>query len=129
MKRVTGLGGFFLKCRDPEAAMAWYGRHLGIPFDPSYGGWAFEWRTADEPAQKGSTLLTFFPAGTEYFGPGGAPFMCNFRVADMDALLAALAEEGVRIDPKREDTDYGRFAWIYDPDGQKIELWEPPAEG
>jgi catechol 2,3-dioxygenase-like lactoylglutathione lyase family enzyme len=129
MKRVTGLGGFFLKCKDPEASRAWYGRHLGIPFDPSYGGWSFEWRDAAQPERKGTTAFTFFPANTGYLGSGPAPFMCNFRVDDLDALLAALASEGVRIDPKREDTEYGKFAWIYDPDGQKIELWEPPADG
>ena len=129
MKRVTGLGGFFMRSADPKAAMQWYGKHLGIPFEESYGAWSFEWRDAADPQKKGMTLFSFFPQDTKYFGPGGAPFMCNFRVDDLDAVLAALAAEGVRIDPERQDAEYGRFAWIYDPDGNKIELWQPPAGG
>ena len=127
MKRVTGLGGIFFRCGDPKRTAQWYAKHLGMPFT-EYGTWNFEWRDADDPQRKGMTVFSPFPAETDYFGSRAQPFMVNLRVEDLDALLAALAAEGVRIDPKREDLEYGRFAWIYDPDGNKIELWEPPAE-
>ena len=127
MKRVTGLGGFFFKCTDPKAQGDWYRRHLGIPIDASYSCWNFEWRNAEEPDRKGATVLGLFPAASDYFGPQASKFMCNFRVDDLDAVLTALEAEGVKIDPKREDYEYGRFAWIYDPEGNKVELWEPPA--
>ena len=88
----------------------------------------FRW--ADDPgAADGITVWSAFPADTTYFDPGRAPFMINFRVADLDALLAQLSAEGVRIDPKREDHPYGRFAWVYDPEGNKVELWQPPKAG
>ena len=94
-----------------------------MPWKPGEGG-VFRW--ADDPqAGSGMTVWSAFPADTKYFDPSPAPFMVNLRVADLDALLAQLSSDGVRIDPKREDYDYGRFAWIYDPEGNKIELWQP----
>jgi predicted enzyme related to lactoylglutathione lyase len=126
MDRVTGLGGFFFKCADAHGQIDWYRKHLGIPINADYGGWNFEWSNAEDPRHKGMTVFSLFPESTEYFGPSPQRFMFNFRVKDLDGLLAALATEGVRIDPKREDAPYGRFAWIYDPEGNKIELWEPP---
>ena len=127
MKRVTGLGGLFFRCGDPKRMSEWYGKHLGMPFT-EYGTWNFEWRDAEDPEKKGMTVFSPFPPDTDYFASRAQPFMVNFRVDDLDAVLEALAAEGVRIDPKREDMEYGRFAWIYDPDGNKVELWEPPAE-
>jgi catechol 2,3-dioxygenase-like lactoylglutathione lyase family enzyme len=118
-QRVTGIGGVFFKSRDAEALSRWYADRLGVPWKPGEGA-IFRW---DDP--QGLTVWSAFPADTKYFDPGPAPFMINFRVKDLDALLAQLATEGVRIDPKRENHDYGRFAWIYDPDGNKIELWQP----
>jgi predicted enzyme related to lactoylglutathione lyase len=126
MERVTGLGGFFVKCVDAKRQMDWYRKHLGLPINEEYGGWNFEWRSSEDPKRKGMTIFNLFPETTAYFDPSPSRFMMNFRVKDLDALLEALASEGVKIDAKREDQDYGRFAWIYDPEGNKIELWEPP---
>src|SRR6266571_5133919 len=116
MKRVTGIGGIFFKSEDPEALHRWYEQHLGITRGPG-GAVMFEWRHADDDAKKGMTVWSLFPKNTEYFDPSRATFMVNYRVDDLDALLKALAEEGVAIDPKREDFEYGRFAWITDPEG------------
>lgn len=127
MKRVTGLGGFFIKTPDPKKLRGWYAEHLGIPFSEHFDGWAFEWQGKGERAEPGQTLFALFAADSKDFEPSKSPFMCNFRVADLDALLQQLAKEGVRIEPERQDGEYGKFAWIYDPDGNKIELWEPPA--
>ena len=122
-QRVTGIGGVFFKAKDPEGLSQWYAHHLGVPWKPGEGA-MFRW--ADDPAAgEGLTIWSAFPADTRYFDPSPAPFMINFRVADLDALLKQLSAEGVRIDPKREDYPYGRFAWVYDPEGNKIELWQP----
>jgi catechol 2,3-dioxygenase-like lactoylglutathione lyase family enzyme len=125
MKRVTGIGGIFFKARDPKALGAWYRDRLGVPVGED-GTAMFHWRDHERPDEEGLTVWAPFEEKTSYFGPGPAPFMLNFRVDDLDAVLAALAAEGVTIDPKREDHDYGRFAWIVDPEGNRIELWEPP---
>lgn len=125
MKRVTGLGGIFFKSKDPKALFAWYEEHLGIP--RQYGtGTSFDWREADDPEKTGTTAWSIFPQNTEYFNPSQSPFMMNFRVDDLAALLEALRAEGVQVDPKVEEHEYGKFAWIMDPDGNRIELWEPP---
>jgi len=126
MERVTGLGGFFVKCADADRQIDWYRKHLGLPINAEYGGWNFEWKNAEDGKEKGMTVFSLFPKSTPYFDPSSSSFMVNFRVKDLDALLATLASEGVKIDPKRDDAPYGRFAWIYDPEGNKIELWEPP---
>jgi predicted enzyme related to lactoylglutathione lyase len=126
MARVTGLGGVFFKAEDPGKQYAWYEKHLGIQREPDGSGVIFHWRHADAPEQPGMTVWSIFPQHTAYFGPGKSSSMVNYRVDDLDALLARLAEEGVEIDPKREDLEYGKFAWIVDPEGNRIELWEPP---
>ena len=126
MKRVTGLGGIFFKTENPEALYQWYEKHLGIKRDPVEGV-TFSWRDAEDPSKKGMTVWSLFPKHTKYLDPSRATFMINYRVDDMDALLRALREEGVEID-KQEDSEYGRFAWIMDPEGNRIELWEPPKE-
>ena len=118
-QRVTGIGGVFFKSRDAEALSRWYADRLGVPWKAGEGA-IFPW---DDP--QGMTVWSAFSADTRYFDPSPSPFMINFRVKDLDALLAQLAAEGVKIDPKREDYGYGRFAWIYDPEGNKIELWQP----
>lgn len=126
MKRVTGLGGVFFRAANTEASMAWYEKHLGIT--PEWpGGHAFRWREADEPEKPGTTVWSLFAGDTKYFGNPDQQYMVNYRVDNMDALLEALKAEGVWIDEKREDSEYGRFAWIKDCDGNRIELWEPPA--
>ena len=125
-RRVTGVGGIFFKSDNPEKLYAWYEQHLGIQRAPDGTGTTFEWRDAEDPYRKGMTVWSIFPHNTKYFEPSRSPFMINYRVDDLDVLLEALKKEGVQIDPHREDYDYGRFAWIMDPDGNRIELWEPP---
>ncbi len=126
MKRVTGIGGIFFKSKDPEGLREWYREHLGIESDGANGAASFHWREADDPEREGLTVWSAFPDNTSYFDPSKAPFMINYRVANLDWLLAQLREEGVAVDPKIEEYDYGRFAWIIDPEGNRIELWEPP---
>jgi len=126
MKRVTGVGGIFFKAENPEKLYEWYEKHLGIKREPHGGGAELHWREDENPERRGTTVWALFKKDSKYFDPSHAPFMLNYRVDDLDALLEALKGEGVQIDPKREDYDYGRFAWIIDPEGNKIELWEPP---
>lgn len=127
MTRVTGLGGVFFKCRDKPKLLEWYRRHLDLPVE-AHGAWNFLWRDKDEPGRTGMTVFGFFDADTDYFNPSTKEVMFNFRVENLDAVLEALRAEGVEIDPKQEDYEYGRFAWIMDPEGNRIELWEPNAE-
>ncbi|MGB7267424.1 MAG: VOC family protein [Terracidiphilus sp.] len=119
MAKAVGIGGVFLKARDPQALAAWYGTHLGIPAQDG-GSLAF-----DGPDSTGMTVFAHFPLDTRYFGEGAQQTMVNFRVDDLDELLKQLTAAGVRIDPKREDYAYGKFAWIWDPEGNRVELWEP----
>src|SRR5436305_631389 len=121
--RVVGLGGVFLKTPDIDRSRSWYSENLGLSGGPE--GFQFRWRTSDDEAAEHCTVWALFPAKSNYFDPSEAPFMLNYIVDDLDAILEKLAANGVRIDPKREDVSYGRFAWIYDPDGNKIELWQP----
>lgn len=121
--RVTGIGGVFLKSKDRAQLSSWYSENLGIEQN-EYGA-LFKWRAFGKPQEECLTTWNIFPADSKYFDPSTAPFMLNYIVDDLDALLARLERNGVKIDPKRENYDYGRFAWIYDPDGNKIELWEP----
>jgi catechol 2,3-dioxygenase-like lactoylglutathione lyase family enzyme len=121
--RILGIGGIFFKSADRDQMRAWYAQHLGLADKGS--GAMLPWREHDDPQKEHVTVWSVFPATTDYFGPGNAPFMINYIVDDMDALLDRLKQEGVKIDPKRMDESYGRFAWIYDPDGNKIELWQP----
>jgi catechol 2,3-dioxygenase-like lactoylglutathione lyase family enzyme len=126
MKRVTGIGGVFFKSRDPAALGAWYRDHLGIGVE-EWGGAAFRWATDDNPGGQGTTIWSPFKEDTAYFSPGTATFMINYRVADLHALLALLRSEGCQVDDKVEESAYGKFGWVVDPEGNKIELWEPPA--
>lgn len=124
MKRVTGIGGVFLKSKDPRAMYGWYERHLGLHGE--HGFVSFNWREADDPEKEGMTLWTLFPEDTNYFAPSNSPFMMNFRVENLEDLLNALRAEGVQVDEKVESSEYGKFGWIMDPEGNRIELWEPP---
>lgn len=123
MKRVTGLGGIFFKSSNPEKIKEWYSNHLGIKTD-DYGG-MFEWRDNDNPEKKCITAWNPFDAQTEYFNPSNKQFMFNYRVENLVELLKVLKEEGVEIVGEIEEYDYGKFGWIMDPEGNKIELWEP----
>lgn len=125
MKRVTGIGGIFFKARDPKALGEWYRTHLGLDV-AEWGGVAFRW-AEDPQAGTGTTIWSPFSADTGYFAPSDAPFMVNFRVADLHALLAALRAEGCQVMDKVEESEYGKFGWVVDPEGNKLELWEPPA--
>lgn len=127
MKRVTGIGGIFFKAQNPEKLRAWYETHLGMPIE-SWGGMQFPWRRDDDPQTRGYTAWTLFKADTRYFDPSEKPFMINYRVENLAEVLAALKSEGVTGDEKIEDSEYGRFAWVMDPEGNRIELWEPPKE-
>ncbi len=123
MKRVTGIGGVFFKAKDPEKLKAWYRTHLGIESE-SWGA-TFNWR--DDPrSADGSTAFSVFTEETKYFEPGKKPFMINFRVADLNWLKDQLRAEGVEVDPKVEESEFGKFGWVMDPEGNRIELWEPP---
>jgi predicted enzyme related to lactoylglutathione lyase len=126
MKRVTGIGGIFFKSTDPTALGAWYKEHLGIDVQ-AWGGAAFDWQGPDNPAGGGTTAWSLFPADTDHFAPSSAPFMINYRVDDLLALLAALRAEGVQVDEKVDESEFGKFGWVIDPEGNKVELWEPPA--
>ncbi len=120
MGKAVGVGGVFFKARDPQALSQWYETNLGLGGRVSGDALVF-----DGPSSMGMTVFGLFPENTQYFGGGLQQFMVNFRVDDLDAVLAQLNAAGARIDPKREDFDYGRFAWIWDPEGNRVELWEP----
>jgi predicted enzyme related to lactoylglutathione lyase len=125
MKRVTGIGGIFFKAQDPVALRAWYQKHLGIDVQ-EWGGAAFTWTDADGKPFAGTTIWNIAPAETDYYAPSSAPFMINYRVADVHALVQALQEEECNVLGKVEESEYGKFAWVLDPEGNKVELWEPP---
>jgi catechol 2,3-dioxygenase-like lactoylglutathione lyase family enzyme len=121
--RILGIGGIFFKSANRDQMREWYSKHLGLGAKGAEA--MLPWREHDDPQKEHVTVWSVFPDSTKYFDPGHAPFMINYIVDDMDALLDRLKQEGVKIDPKRMDESYGRFAWIYDLDGNKIELWQP----
>ena len=121
---VTGIGGVFFKCRDIEAARAWYRDVLGAPLEGEYGA-AFPFRDDADPEQRGYSVLGPFSSRTRYFEPSDRGFMINLRVDDLDAVLARIAIAGGERVGEIETYDYGRFAWVIDPEGVKLELWEP----
>lgn len=122
-KKVTALGGIFFKCNDPKAQREWYANHLGLVTD-DYGT-TFEWRKSDRPEEKGYSVWSTFKNDTDYFAPSTKEFMINFRVADLVGLLAELKKEGIQQVGEIQEFEYGKFAHIMDPEGNKIELWEP----
>jgi predicted enzyme related to lactoylglutathione lyase len=128
MKHITGIGGIFFKANDPEKLGAWYKEHLGLEVE-EYGGVTFRdagANTGTTPQRQAYTVWSPFAADTDYFAPSDKPFMINFRVADLDALLAKLRGEGVTVDERSEKSEFGYFGWAMDPEGNRIELWEPP---
>ncbi|MCH7549263.1 MAG: VOC family protein [Candidatus Krumholzibacteriota bacterium] len=123
MKRVTGIGGIFFRSRDPDALKKWYVEHLGIPMDDD--GFVCFCGKDDEGAKEAFTVWQPFPEDTDYFDPSEKQFMVNFRVENLRALLETLREEGVDVDDRYEEHEYGKFGWITDPEGNRVELWEP----
>lgn len=126
MQRVTGVGGIFFRARDPEALRGWYQRHLGVGLE-SWGGTVFNWSGPENPTGSGSTTWSLFAQDHSKFAKTASTFMVNYRVADLKALLAALRAEGCEVDEQVEDTAWGLFGWVTDPEGNRIELWQPPA--
>jgi predicted enzyme related to lactoylglutathione lyase len=123
MKRVTGIGGIFFKSKDPQQIKEWYKTHLG--FDTDQWGTNFEWRQGADPTQKGFTQWSPFTETTEYFAPSQKEFMINYRVENLEALVAVLKQEGVTVLDEIEAFEYGKFVHLLDGEGNKIELWEP----
>lgn len=123
--RVTGIGGIFFHAKDPVALRTWYQRHLGIDVQ-DWGGAAFTWTDEAGNPAKGMTVWTISAADSDYFAPSKAAFMVNYRVHDLTALLQVLREEGCQVLEKTEESEYGKFGWVMDPEGNKIELWQPP---
>jgi predicted enzyme related to lactoylglutathione lyase len=126
MKKVTSLGGIFFKCNDPQQMKAWYAYHLGLNTD-EYGT-TFEWRHSDDNHKKGFTVWSPFEADSGYFAPSIREFMINYRVEDIEAMVESLKNDGVTILDEIEEYEYGKFVHILDPEGNKIELWEPNDE-
>lgn len=126
LRRVTGIGGIFFKARDAEGLRAWYRKHLGLDIQ-DWGGLAFQWQQPERKEPDGGvTVWSIFPESTTYLDPSPAPFMVNYRVDDLMALLAVLRDEGCTVDDKTDVSEFGKFGWVMDPEGNRIELWEPP---
>jgi predicted enzyme related to lactoylglutathione lyase len=125
MARVTGIGGIFFKARDADSLRAWYRAHLRLEIQ-SWGGVTFRTPAAGAESEA-VTVWTIFPNTSTYFAPSSAPFMINYRVTDLAAVLAALRAEGCAVDDRVEESEFGRFGWVQDPEGNRVELWEPPA--
>ncbi len=125
MKRVTGIGGIFFKASDATALRAWYKQHLGIDVQ-EWGGAAFSWTDGEGKPVGGTTVWSINSSQNDYFAPSTAPFMVNYRVEDLQALLAVLRAEGCNVLEKVDDSEYGKFGWVIDPEGNKLELWQPP---
>lgn len=125
MKRVTGLGGIFFKSENQAQSIEWYKKHLGLDINESYGGTEFKWRDHENPEKESKTIWSVFKSTTKYLDPSQSKFMVNYIVEDLETLMPILKSEGVEVVGDLEKSDYGKFAWILDPDGNKIELWEP----
>ena len=126
MKRVTGIGGIFFKAKDAKALQAWYKQHLGIDVQ-AWGGAAFTWTDEEGKAMAGTPAWSIASEQSTQFAPSTAPFMVNYRVKDLQSLVKALREEGCNVLDKIDESEYGKFGWVIDPEGNKVELWEPPA--
>ncbi|MFZ6724441.1 VOC family protein [Undibacterium sp. MH2W] len=125
MKRVVGIGGLFIKSKNPDALRAWYRDHLGFDVNP-WGGVVFTPSTELGPLESQKTAWSLFAEDSTYFAPSTQSFMINYRVDDLHALLAQLKEEGCDVDNKIDESDFGKFGWVMDPEGNRVELWEPP---
>jgi len=126
MKKVTGIGGIFFKTENPEKTKEWYQKHLGL--NTTQWGATFFWHPTNDTSHLARTEWSPFKKDTDYFNPSDKPFMINYRVENLTALLEQLKQEGIQIVGEMQEFDYGKFAWIMDPDGNKLELWEPVDE-
>ncbi len=124
MRRVIGIGGIFFKTNDRETVRDWYATHLGIPSEE--WGTTFPWRRHENPDDETYTVWSPFKSDTDYFEPSKQEYMINYQVDDLNALLSMLKKEGVIVMDKTDESEFGKFGWIIDPEGRKIELWEPP---
>jgi predicted enzyme related to lactoylglutathione lyase len=120
-EQVTGIGGIFLKAQDPKKLAAWYRDNLGFPMKGAMA--VFLWSEKDKPEQTGRTVWSLFPTNTTYFGASRSPVMINYRVPNLERMIEQLRRKGVTVE-KTEDSDYGRFTWVTDPEGNRLELWE-----
>jgi predicted enzyme related to lactoylglutathione lyase len=126
MKRVTGIGGIFFKAKDAPSLRAWYKQHLGIDVQ-GWGGAVFDWSDDDGKPVAGTTAWLIDPQESKHFAPSDASFMVNYRVQDLHALIKVLKEERCNVLEKIDESDeFGKFAWVIDPEGNKVELWQPP---
>jgi catechol 2,3-dioxygenase-like lactoylglutathione lyase family enzyme len=125
MKRVIGIGGVFFKAKNPEKLREWYREHLGFDLE-EWGGVVFQPSGASDANENEKTVWSLFPDDSTYFAPSTQAFMINYRVDDLYALLAQLRIEGCAVDDKVDDSDYGKFGWVMDPEGNRVELWQPP---
>ena len=125
MKRVTGIGGIFFKAQDAPSLQAWYKRYLGINVQ-EWGGAVFSWTDADGKPTAGTTIWSVSPTESDQFAPSNASFMINYRVEDLRGVVKVLKEEGCNVLEKIDESEYGKFAWVIDPEGNKVELWQPP---
>jgi predicted enzyme related to lactoylglutathione lyase len=126
MSRITGIGGIFLKAKDPAMLRAWYKKHLGIDVQ-AWGGTAFRWVDSSGHPIAGTTVWSV--GDGKNFAPSTASFMVNYRVSDLHGLLATLRAEGCDVLEKTEESEFGKFGWVMDPEGNKVELWQPPEGG
>ena len=125
MEQVVGIGGIFFRARDPKALAEWYRTNLGIQSED--GHTEFPWQAKDWPNQSGRTVWSLFDADSDYFGETRPAFMVNYIVRNLERMVEQLRKNGIKVE-KVEDYDYGRFAWITDPEANRIELWEPRGE-
>ena len=125
MAKVIGLGGVFFKSRDPQALGEWYQKWLGVPVESAWGGATFK---PDQMPPGGYSVWSPFPADTQYFAPAEQPFMMNLVVDDLGGALTQVTEGGAEIVGEIEESEFGRFGWFLDPEGNKVELWQPPAK-
>jgi catechol 2,3-dioxygenase-like lactoylglutathione lyase family enzyme len=126
MERVTGIGGVFFKARDVDALKDWYREHLGFELEGDKPVSVFRWYRREQPDEGGSTTWALFTEESDYLGPSSARFMVNYRVESLDRMLQQLKEAGVEVEDRVEQSEFGRFGWAIDPEGNRFELWEPP---
>jgi catechol 2,3-dioxygenase-like lactoylglutathione lyase family enzyme len=126
MAKAFGISGVFFRSGDPELLYAWYEMHLGLRRSPG-GVVLFPWREAGDEAKEQTTPWSLFPRDTDYFGPASPAFMVNYVVDDLDGMVANLRAAGAQVEDRQEDSAYGRFAWVTDPEGNRIERWQPPS--